>query len=90
MIRDQTEVCPLSREVMSRNLVALNLYPLDCRATFAFPSSHTRRSIGLPYGLLSLGLLLEGNLQAYHVSREYQSGLGLASPPVAQRLRQVS
>lgn len=34
--------------------------------------------------------LLLGELRAYHVSRECQSGLGLASSPVARRLRQVS
>ena len=35
-------------------------------------------------------LSIEGGLRAYHVACEYQSGLGLASPPVAQRLRRVS
>ena len=33
---------------------------------------------------------LPGELRAYHVPREYLCGLGLASPPVAPHLRQVS
>ena len=63
------------------------------------PSSHTRNPVGSPCGSLSLsfdpglmkvGGLAKGGLWAYHVSCECQSGLGLASPPVAQRLRRVS
>jgi hypothetical protein len=63
-----------------------------------FPSSHTRNPVGSPCGSLSLSFdpgllemgLAKGGLRAYHVSCECQSGLGLASPPVAQRLRRVS
>ena len=33
--------------------------------------------------------LLRGAIQAYHVPQRYLSGLGLAYPPVALRLRQV-
>jgi hypothetical protein len=84
------EVSPLSREVM---LHKLNLYPLDYRAAFAcsiLPSPQ-------PHGL-ALRLAFphettdssEGELRVYHVPSECQSGLGLASPPVALRLRQVS
>ena len=85
------EVGPLSRKVM---LPQLNLYPLDYRSglrllhppipaapwaplTVCFPSPE-RNSLWLE------------ELRAYHVSRACQSGLGLASPPVARRLRQVS
>ena len=86
------EVCPLSREVMLR-ITALNLYPLDYRAAYASSIIHTRSPVGLPCGSLSLNrevIFGEGELRAYHVSCERQSGLGLASPPVAQRLRRVS
>ena len=84
------EVSPLSREVM---LPRLDLYPLDYRAAFACSILPYPQPLGLalrfafPPRKLSLSL---GELRAYHVSRECQSGLGLASPPVARRLRQVS
>ena len=84
------EVSTLSREVM---LPRLNLYPLDYRAAFACsilpypqPLELTLR-FAFPAEKDSLSL---GELRAYHVSCECQSGLGLASPPVAQRLRRVS
>jgi len=62
-----------------------------------FPHSHTRSPLGSPYGSLSLEFDFclgevspSGELRAYHVPSECQSGLGLASPPVARRLRRVS
>jgi hypothetical protein len=84
------EVSPLSREVM---LHKLNLCPLDYRAAFAcsilpFPQPHglTLR-LAFPHETTEL---LEGELRVYRVPSECQSGLGLASSPVARRLRQVS
>ena len=84
------EVCPLSREVM---LHKLNLYPLDYRAAFAFsiilyPQS-CRLALRLAFPQETTDSR-EGELRAYHVSHERQGGLGLASPPAAQRLRRVS
>ena len=88
------EVSLLSPEVM---LPKLNLYPIHYRTAFAFSISHTRSPVGSPYGSLSLNFdfcvreaSASGELRAYHVPCECQSGLGLASPPVARRLRQVS
>jgi hypothetical protein len=54
--------------------------------------------MGSPCGSLSLEfdfclgdeISPSGELRAYHVPRECQSGLGLASLPVALGLRQVS
>ena len=91
MTRHQIEVSPLSREMM---LPKLNLYPLDYRAAFALSIlPYPQPQGGSPCGSLSLAgeeISGEGGLRAYHVSCECQSGLGLASLPVAQRLRQVS
>ena len=87
------EVSPLSCEVM---LHKLNLYPLDYRAAFAFSILPNPQPRGLALRLafprfdLTHRDQTEGDLRAYHVSCESQSGLGLASPPVAQRLRRVS
>jgi hypothetical protein len=91
------EVCPLSREVMLRSVAALNLYPLDYGAAFAlsivpYPQS-CRLALRLAFPhfdfIQSRMKQSEGEQRAYHVPRECQSGLGLAYPPVAHRLRQV-
>jgi hypothetical protein len=84
------EVSPLSREVISPKL---NLYPLDYRAAFAFSILLYPQPRGLALRLAfpqARVISREGGLRAYHVSCECQSGLGLASPPMARRLRQVS
>ena len=78
------EVSALSRVVMSPKL---NLYPLDYRAAFAFsmlpyPQFH-RLALRLAFPQMRSGLT-QGELRAYRVSCERQSGLGLASLPVAQ------
>jgi hypothetical protein len=87
------EVCPLSRETMSRGGAALNLYPFDYRngIRFLHPPIPAAPSARLAARFPSKrDNLTKGGLRAYHVSCECQSGLGLASPPVAQRLRRVS
>lgn len=80
------EVSPLSREVMlsedSTPILSITERHSLC------PSSYTRSYMGSPCG--SLSLMRQGELRAYHVPRECQSGLGLASLPVAQHLRQAS
>jgi hypothetical protein len=84
------KVSPLSREVM---LQKLNLYPLDYRATFACFIVPSPQFHGLALRLAFPQETTdprEGELRVYHVPSECQSGLGLASPPVARRLRQVS
>jgi hypothetical protein len=85
------EVSPLSREVM---LFKLNLYPLDYRMAFAFsilPYPQLRGlALRLAFPRLDCCWSPEGELRAYHVSCECQSVLGLASSPVARRLRRVS
>ena len=84
------EVSLLSREVMSPKL---NLCPLDYRAAFAFSIIPSPQSHGLALRLAFPHETTdpsEGELRVYHVPCECQSGLGLASPPVARRLRQVS
>ena len=92
------EVCALSREVISHQyryaqpLSALLLssirffhppIPADPSARLAacFPSREPHLTVE------TTGR--EGELRAYHVPCECQSGLGLAYPPVARRLRQV-
>jgi hypothetical protein len=84
MTQDQVEVCPLSRGVMLP-YGRLNPYPPYYQAAFAFsiilyPQSHR---------LALRPTFPEGRLWAYHVSFAYPRGLGLASLPVAQRLRLV-
>ena len=83
------EVSLLSPEVM---LPKLNLYPLDYRTAFACSTLPYPQPLGLAlrFAFPSEKTLSLGELRAYHVSCECQSGLGLASPPVARRLRQVS
>jgi hypothetical protein len=82
------EVSALSREVM---LQKLNLYPLDYRMAFAFSILPYPQPHGLALRLAFPRLESPvGELRAYHVSCECQSGLGLASSPVARRLRRVS
>jgi hypothetical protein len=93
------EVSPLSRvgDIARVVLRSTSIRPVTERHSL-FPSSHTRSPVGLPCGSLSLSFdpglmkmgLARGGLRAYHVSCECQSGLGLASSPVAQRLRRVS
>lgn len=93
------KVSPLSREVMFAPMVlrSTSIRSITERRSL-FPSSHTRNPVCSPCGSLSLSFdpslmkmgLAKGGLRVYHVSSECQSGLGLASPPVAQRLRRVS
>jgi hypothetical protein len=78
------EVSPLSREVI---LQLLNLYPLDYRAAFACSILPSPQPHGLALRLASPHEATdpgEGELRVYHVPSECQSGLGLASPPVAR------
>ena len=60
-MKDQTEVCPLSREVMSP-VSSTPIQPITGRRSLP-PSSSTRSPIGGPYGPLSL----MGGLRAYQV-----------------------
>jgi hypothetical protein len=84
------EVSPLAREVM---LPRLNLCPLDYRSGLRLlhpplpAAPWARLTAHFPPTRDNLG---EGELRAYHVPLECQSGLGLAPSPVARRLRQVS
>jgi len=63
--------------------VATPIRPITGRPSLS-PSSSARNPIGWPCGSLSP----RGGLRVYHVSYQYQSGLGRASRPVAQHLRQ--
>ena len=85
------EVSPLLRETM---LPRLSLYPLDYRAAFACSTLPYPQPLGLAsrfaFPSERENSLWLGELRAYHVSRECQSGLGLASLPVARHLCQVS
>ena len=60
-MKDQTEVCPLSREMMSPGS-STPIRPVTGRRSLP-PSSCTRSPIGGPYGTLSL----TGALRAYQV-----------------------
>ena len=66
-MKDQMEVCPLSREAML--LAAPSLSPSSCTCT----------PMDVPYGSLSLS----GGIQAYHVSLDDTDGLGALCSPVA-------
>ena len=85
------EVSPLSREVM---LPRLNLYPLDYRSGIRLLHPPIPAALWayltVCFPIPERTLFGWEKLRAYHVSCECQSGLGLASPPVARRLRQVS
>ena len=86
------EVGSLSREVILW-ITALNLYPLYYRAAFAFSILPYPQRLGLALRFaFSMGELIpiRESYGLYHVSSECQSGLGLASPPVAHRLRRMS
>ena len=83
-MRDQRKVSTLWRGVMLP--VGSTPIHLITRWHLLSSSSHTRSPVGLSCGKLSL----KGGLRAYHVASERQSGLGRASPPVVQHLRQVS
>jgi len=84
------EVSPLLRKTMLPEAQSLS-----ARLQSGFRLLHppipavpwARLTVCFPIQKNSLSL---GELRAYHVSRECLSGSGLASPPVARRLRQVS
>ncbi len=78
------EVCLLSHRMMLP-CGSILIRPITDRPSLS-PRSFTRSSIGLPRGWLSLNFL-DGKLRAYHVSQLRLDGLGLASTPVARRLR---
>src|SRR6266849_7729083 len=67
---DLMEVCPLSRGVMS--LGGSTPISSITEEPSLFPYSFTHTSMGLPCGALSLA----GEIWAYHVSSQCQSGLG--------------
>ena len=69
-MKDQTEVCSLSRGVM----LPFDATPISfiAKERSLFLSSSIRSSIGVPYGSLSLS----GELRTYHVSLVYLDGLG--------------
>ena len=73
-------------------LLWLNSYPADYKSAFAFSALPYPQPLRLLLRLAFPSALrrLPGELRAYHVPREYLCGLGLASPPVARHLRQVS
>jgi hypothetical protein len=81
MMKDQMEVGSLSRGVM----LSLDSTPIQSVTGWRWlsPSSFTRTSIGKLCSVLSFA----GEVRAYHVPREYQSGRGLVIAPVAQHLR---
>ena len=75
-MKDQTEVCPLSRGVMLlRGATPISLIVKEHSLS---PSSSIRSPIGVPYGSLSLS----GALRTYHVPPVCLDGLGSACPPV--------
>ena len=51
-MRDQAEVCPLSREVMLR-IRATSIHAITARHSL-FPPSFTRSAISAPYGCLPI------------------------------------
>ena len=70
-MKDQTEVCSLSRGVM----LPSGATPISfiTRWRSLSPSSSIRNPIGVPYGSLSLS----GGLRTYHVPLDCLDGLGL-------------
>jgi hypothetical protein len=84
VMKDQMEVCPLSRGIMSP-FGSIPIRPITGRPSLS-PSSFTRNSISLPYGLLSL---LPGEVTGLPRSAYIPlDGLGAVSPPVGRHLRQ--
>jgi len=78
VMQDQMDVSTLSRRVMSP--VGSTLIHSITEWPSLLPSSPSRTSIGLPYGLLSL----TGDVRGYHVpSQSHTDGLGALCPPVA-------
>ena len=87
-MKDQMKVSPLARGMMLA-VAAIPIRFITKRLSL-FPSSSTRTPIGSPYGSLSQADVSQpGGVWAYLVPCEYQNGLGLASSPVALRLRQM-
>ena len=90
------EVSALSREVMLRECCCAQ--PLSARLQSGIRFLHPPIP-AVPWARLAARfpsrrsrherVPREGELRAYHVPCECQSGLGLAYPPVAHRLRQV-
>ena len=77
-VQDQMDVSTLSRRVMSP--VGSTLIHSITEWPSLLPSSPSRTSIGLPYGLLSL----TGDVRGCHVpSQSHTDGLGALCPPVA-------
>src|SRR5215831_12577465 len=78
VMQDQMDVSTLSRRVMSP--VGSTLIHSITEWPSLLPSSPSRTSIGLPYGLLSL----TGDVRGCHVpSQSHTDGLGALCPPVA-------
>ena len=75
-MKDQTEVCPLSRGVMLPG--SATPISLITKERSLSPSSSIRSSIGVPYGSLSLS----GALRIFHVPLVCLDGLGSARSPV--------
>lgn len=76
-MKDQTEVCPLSREVM---------LPIDATSIHSiteWPSLSQSSSIRTTNGFLTRPLPNRAAIRIYHVPFEEHDGLGSASPPVA-------
>ncbi len=76
-MKDQMEVCPLSRGVMLP-YGATPINPITGLPSL-FPSSLSRRSLGLPYGRLSQSW---ESGRGFHVPRMYPNDVGLACSPV--------
>src|SRR5215468_9523841 len=78
VMQDQMDVSALSRRVISP-VGSTPIHPITGWPSL-LPSSHSRTSIGLPCGSLSL----TGDVRGYHVPSQSQpNGLGALCPPVA-------
>jgi len=77
-MKDQAEVCPVSRGMMS---LSLNSYPSHCKMAFAFSAIlclHPQRRS------LRFALPFKAGIQVYHVPHNSQTdGLGPAYSPMA-------
>jgi hypothetical protein len=84
VMKDQMEVCPLARGMMSPN-GSTPIRPITEWLSLP-PSSFTRNPINSPYGLPSL---LPGEVTGLPRSADIPlDGLGAVSPPVGHHLRQ--